>query len=400
VSSRVRIAVTGLAATYPFGGVFWDYLQYPLGLRRLGHDVLYIEDTGKWCYDPTAGTFVEDGRSNAAFLARAIRTLDPGLADRWFFRDATGTTYGRTWNDVASFCRSTDLFLHISASCWMREEYFGAARLAFIDSDPMYTQASVPAYLAGTIDEEARARVDLLRRHHVFFTFGENIGAPDCRIPTGLFEWIPTRQPVVLSSFRDVAVPVAARRRMLTTVASWEPNERGPVVHGAAYGGKGVEFERFIDLPSRSPLPIELAIAGRAPLDRLRDHGWRLVDPYEVSHDPWVYRDYLAQSFGEFSVAKNAYVASRSGWFSCRTACYLALGVPAVVQDTGFGIAIPTGAGVLTFNTLEEAKDAIEQLDDDPGRHAKAARAIAEECFDSAKVLTRLIHRALDCEPA
>lgn len=391
----LRIAVTGLAATYPFGGVSWDYIQYPLGLRRLGHDVLYIEDTGKWCYDPTAGTFVEDGRRNAAFLAREITAFDPDLADRWFFRDATGKTYGRQWNDVVSFCRSADLFLHISASCWMREEYFTATRVAFIDTDPMYTQASVPDYLTGTIDAQARARVDMLRRHHVFFTFAENIGAPDCRIPRGLFDWITTRQPVVLNRFEHASVPVASRRRVLTTVASWEPAEKCTVVDGITYYGKNLELERFISLPSRSPLPLELAISGRVPADRLRAHGWKLVDPYGVSCDPWVYRDYLAHSLGEWSVAKNAYVASRSGWFSCRTACYLALGVPAVVQDTGFGSAIPTEEGVLRFTTLEEAADAIDRIASEPERHAKAAREIAQEYFDSDKVLNRLIEEAL-----
>jgi hypothetical protein len=276
----------------------------------------------------------------------------------------------------------------------MRDEYFAAARVAFIDSDPMYTQASVPDYLAGTTDEAARERVEMLRQHQVFFTFGENIGAADCRIPTGLFDWIPTRQPVVLDCFEPAFVPVAARRRVLTTVASWEPSEKGPIVNGVAYRGKSAEFERFIGLPSLSTLPIELAMSGRAPSDRLREHGWRMTDGYAVSSDPWIYRDYLARSLGEWSVAKNAYVASRSGWFSCRTACYLALGVPAIVQDTGFGCAIPAGEGVLAFSSLEEAAEAIHRLASEPERHAQAARAIAEEYFDARKVLGHLIEQA------
>ncbi|MGH7265963.1 MAG: glycosyltransferase family 1 protein [Candidatus Rokuibacteriota bacterium] len=395
MTSRLRIAVTGLAATYPFGGVFWDYLQYPLGFRRLGHDVLYVEDTGKWCYDPLAATFVEDGATNAGILAREVAALDAGLADRWFFRDGAGRTYGRSWASVVEFCRSADLFVHVSASCWMREEYFAAARVAFIDTDPLYTQASVPAYQAGTIDDDARARVDMLRAHDVHFTFGENVGAADCRVPTGLFTWLPTRQPIVLDCFQRAAVPVDARRRTLTTVASWEPAETGPVVEGVRYGSKGVEFERFVDLPSRCAMPIELALGGRAPLERLRGHGWRLVDGYGVSRDPWIYRDFLAHSFGEFSVAKNAYVASRSGWFSCRTACYLALGVPAIVQDTGFASAIPTGDGLFAFTTADEAAAAVEALLSDPDRHAKAAQALAAEYFDSDKVLARLVRQAL-----
>jgi hypothetical protein len=386
--------VTGLAATYPLGGVFWDYLQWALGFARLGHDVLYVEDTGRWVYDPAAATFVESGEANAALLAETLKALDTDLAERWFYRDGTGRTYGWRWADVVEFCRTADLFVHVSASCWMREEYFAARRVVFIDSDPMYTQESVEGYLEGTIDAEARARVEMLRRHDVFFTFAENIGAPDCRVPTALFGWIPTRQPIVLDRFEPESVPVAARRRVLTTVASWEPSEGGPVVGGVTYAGKSREFARFMDLPARSPLPFELALSGRVPADRVRAHGWRLVDPYAVSKDPWVYRRYLATSLGEWSVAKHAYVASRSGWFSCRSACYLALGVPVVVQDTGFDCAIPTGRGVLPFGTVEEALDGIERLAADPAGHAEAALAIAREYFDSDRVLTRLIDQA------
>lgn len=394
--SRLRTVVTGLAATYPLGGVFWDYLQYPLGFQSLGHEVLYLEDTGRWSYDPVAQTFFEDGAANAAYLAREIARLDPTLAENWFFRDCAGKTYGQNWTKVIEFCKSADLFVHVSASCKMRDEYFAAARVAFIDSDPMYTQASIPEYSAGTVADDARERVEMLRAHDVFFTFGENVNNPGCRIPRVLFDWIPTRQPIVLDRFEGagVEVPLASRRRALTTVMSWEPAEKGPVVEGVTYGGKGIEFERFIGLPAISAIPLELALGGKAPIERLRSNGWLIRDAYEVSKDPWVYRDYLAGSFGEWSVAKNAYVASRSGWFSCRTACYLSLGVPAVVQDSGFGCALPHGEGVLSFSTLDEARAAVEQLLADPARHSRTAREIAHEYFDARKVLSRLIEQA------
>jgi hypothetical protein len=398
MSQRLRIAVTGLAATYPFGGVFWDYLQYLLGLWRLGHDVLYIEDTGYWCYDPATQTFVDRGNNNAAYLAQHIAALDPSLADRWFFRDSAGQTFGRPWKEVVSFCRSADLFIHISASCRMREEYFAAARTAFIDSDPLYTQASVPDSLAATIEDDAQRRIDMLRCHDVFFTFGENIGAPECRIPTGLFSWTPTRQPVVLDCFREVAVPVTSRRRVLTTVASWDLIAEPRVVDDVPCAGKSIEFSRFMGLPAKSALPLELAMSGQPPRERLCAHGWTLVDAYKMSRQPWVYRHYLARSFGEWSVAKHAYVASRSGWFSCRTACYLALAVPAIVQDTGFSHVIPSGEGLLSFSTLDEAVDAIDRLATDPHGHAKAASEIADEYFDSDKVLGNLIERALSTD--
>jgi hypothetical protein len=389
-----RIVVTGLAATFPLGGVFWDYAQYVLGFQRLGHEVLYLEDTGRWCYDPGASTFIESGSSSAALLERHLAAMDAELADRWFFRDAAGQTFGRPWPDVVDFCRAADLFLHISASCWMREEYLAAQTLAFLDSDPMYTQASIPAYLAGTADEDARRRIEMLKQHDVFFTFGENIGAADCRVPAGLFNWIATRQPIVLSCWENASVSVSARRRVLTTVASWEPSENGPIIDDVAYRGKSTELERFIDLPQRSTVPLEVALSGPAPYERLRSCGWWIRDGYEVSADPWIYRDYLARSLGEWSVAKNAYVAGRTGWFSCRTACYLALGVPAVVQDTGFSRFLPVGEGLLAFQTAEEALDAIERVAREPQRHVAAAQSIARQCFDSDKVLTQLLEQA------
>jgi hypothetical protein len=165
-------------------------------------------------------------------------------------------------------------------------------------------------------------------------------------------------------------------------------------VGGATYVGKSREFGRFMALPERSPLPLEVALSGPVPTEEFRAHGWGLVDPQPLSADPWRYRDYLATSLGEWSVAKHAYVASRSGWFSCRSACYLALGVPVVVQDTGFGCAIPTGRGVLPFATMEEALDGIEQVAADPADHARAALDVAREYFDSDRVLTRLIDQA------
>ena len=394
MAERLRIAVTGLAATYPFGGVFWDYLQWALGFARLGHDVLYVEDTGRWVYDPVAGTFVESGERNAALLAETLKAFGPVLAERWFYRDGTGQTYGWRWADVVEFCRTADLFVNISASCWMRDEYFAARRVVFIDSDPMYTQESVEGYLEGTLDALSRERVDLLRRHDVCFTFAENIGGPDCRVPTALFEWIPIRQPIVLDCFEPASVPVESLRRVLTTVGSWEPSGRGTVVGGVTYVGKSREFGRFVTLPGRSALPLELALSGQVPTEEFRIHGWGLVDPQPLSADPWRYRHYLATSLGEWSVAKHAYVASRSGWFSCRSACYLALGVPVIVQDTGFGCAIPTGRGVLPFGTMEEAVDGIEQVAADPARHGRAALDIAREYFDSDRVLSRLIGQA------
>ena len=394
MSEKLRIVVTGLAATYPFGGVFWDYIQYLLGFKRLGHEVLYLEDTGQWCYDARQQTFVADGSANAAALARHLARLDEDLAGRWCYRDALGQVHGRDWDAAQAYCRQADVFVNISAACRMLDEYFDAGRTIFIDSDPMYTQASVPEVARGEADALTARRVADIQRHDVFFTFGLNVGRADCRMPTALFDWRATVQPVLLDWFAGFAVPVAERRRVLTTVASWEPREDGPVVDGVAYRGKSVEFERFMELPGRSAWPLELALSGAFPAARLAEHGWRVVPALEVSRDPWVYARYLAEAAGEWSVAKNAYVAGRTGWFSCRSACYLAAGVPAIVQSTGFEHAIETGRGLLSFTTLEEAAEAIERVAADPDGHSAAARELARAHFAADRVLGGMLEQA------
>ena len=262
--NSLRVIVTGLAATYPFGGVFWDYMQYVLGLRQLGHDVMYLEDTGNWCYDPAGQTFVEGGEANASRLAADLARLDAemggDLAGRWFFRDSVGKTFGRSWPEVAAFCKSADLFIHLSASCWMRDEYWEAKRLAFIDSDPMYTQSSVPDYLDGSADPKARSRVEMIRRHHVHFTFAENIGSPDCRIPTGLFDWQPTRQPIVIDCFTEHRVEVGPASA---------GDDHGGVVGADREGAEGARAcstrARVRNLPSSSICPADAPCRWRWP---------------------------------------------------------------------------------------------------------------------------------------
>jgi len=397
----LRIVVTGLAATFPYGGVFWDYLQYVLGLHQLGHDALYLEDTGKWCYKPEAGTFVETGEENAARLAANIDRYMPELTDKWSFRDGSDNVFGLSESKTLEFCKTADLFIHLSASCVMREEYFLAKRVAFVDSDPMYTQAKLAAASDPSSPgyEAALGHVQWLRRHDVFFSFGENVGQPGCLIPCDVIPWRPTRQPITLDRFASRQRPIDKRRGSLTTVASWNPHEVSVQIDGQTFGGKSIEFERFMGLPKKLALPMELAISGNYPADQLRDNGWNPVDALPVSGDPGVYRDYLAQSAGEFSIAKHAYVASNSGWFSCRSAVYLALGVPVVVQDTGFTPHIPSGQGVFAFSNEEQAIAGVDAIASDPAKQSIAAQEIAHEFFDAKTVLTRFIDDAMS-DPA
>lgn len=393
----MRIVLTGYAATFPYGGVFWDYLQYVLGFHQLGHDVLYLEDTGRWCYNPEAGTFVETGHDNAKRLADNINRYMPELAECWSFRDGCDNVFGMPGDQAIEFCRTADLFIHLSASCVMRDEYFEAKRVAYVDSDPMYTQAKLDPASDPTSPNHASAleHVSWLKKHDVFLSFGENVGQPDCLIPHELIQWRPTRQPITIDRFTQHAVSVSKRRPILNTVASWNPHEVSVQINGKTYGGKSMEFERFIDLPAKLKLPVELAISGAVPRERLVEHGWNPIDALPVSGEPGVYRDYIANATAEFSVAKHAYVASNSGWFSCRTACYLALGVPAVVQDTGFTRHVPSGAGVFAFTNEDEAVAGVEVILSNPGQQAKDSLEIAREYFDASKVLNQFIDTAM-----
>lgn len=393
-TQKLRIALSGLAATYPFGGVFWDYMQYVAGFRLLGHDVLYVEDTGSWVYDPATETMVEGGAGSAARLDEAMRQIPGDCRDSWFFADACGRTYGRSRREAEEFCASADLFLNISASCWKKDTYMKAQVTALLDSDPMYTQAYIPDVLSGVADSLSKAKVDAILAHDVHFTFAANVNSPDCLVPRELVSWIPTRQPVLFDFLQQRKVPVPARRRVLTTIGSTEPGNKALVVRGKTYSGKSAELQRFESLQSNTAIPIELAMSGKPEDFQTLLKGWNTVPSFPVSCDPWVYLDYLSHSFGEWSVAKNAYVESRSGWLATRTACYLALGVPAIIQDTGLRHLIDHGQGLMLFSTVDEARAAIESLAANPEAHSAAAAAFAREYLDYRAVLPLLIEQA------
>ncbi len=387
------IIVSGLAATYPLGGVAWDYLQYLLGFDQLGHEAYYLEDTGGWAFDPVGVTFTDDLTYHAAYLTDFLRALAPGLEKRFCVVGPDDRHWGMSREELLSVISRADVFINVSTTCQLREEYAAIPVKVLIDSDPLYTQSGVPAYVAGEADEGTRANIENMLRHDVFFSFGENVGRPDCLMPTALFDWKPTRQPIALDCFDKAPAP---KRQVFTTVLSWRPKEDGPVVDGVAYGGKNLEFLKLIDLPQKTDAVLELAIGGgEPPKEELAEKGWRLEDGLAISATPWKYRDYIWDGFAEFSTAKNAYVASRSGWFSCRTACYLASGRPAVVQDTGFSRFFPTGEGVMAYTDADGALAGLDAVRADWARHSKAAMAFAKEHFDARTVLSRLLRDAL-----
>jgi hypothetical protein len=381
----MRIIVTGLVGQYAFGGVAWDYLQFVEGFRQLGHDVFYLEDTEMWPYDPIKNTISEDCSYNVNYLRGVMEKL--GLADRWIYRSAPDASYhGHTEADAKEICATADLFLNVSGCGWLRPEYVAIPCKVFLDSDPMFTQVALASGQQDVIER--------IRAHDRHFTFAENIGATDCCVPNAGFHWIPTRQPVVLDWWDASGEPP---RDVFTTVMNWV-SYKSCEYHGETWGQKDVEFLKFADLPQKTAQKFEIAMGMgpgmKRPTDMLQQQGWQIIEPAEHLPDPWTYREYLRGSKGEWSVAKEGYVKSRSGWFSCRSACYLALGRPCVLQDTGWSQVYPTGHGLFAFRTLDEVLAGIGAINADYAAHSHAARQLAAEMFDARKVLTDLLARA------
>jgi hypothetical protein len=263
----------------------------------------------------------------------------------------------------------------------------------FLDTDPGYNQIMLSERFAWS--ENVERWCEIVRDHDRHLTNAENINSPDCLVPHMDIKWRPTGRPVLLPLWDMFASIKPAKTAPWTTVMTWNAFKGKLVYKGIEYESKGREFEKLIGLPHRVRYPLKVAVGGvHAPLERLASHGWEILDGPRVTLTPIQYQDFIAGSRGEFSIAKHVYVAMRTGWFSYRSACYLASGRPVVVQDTGFPEIFPTGEGLLSFSSLEEAAAALEKVEADYDRHAKAARAIAEEYFESDRVLTQLIEDA------
>jgi hypothetical protein len=396
MKSTLRVIVTGLMAQHPrLGGVTWDYVQYLIGLKSLGHEVFYFEDAGLWPYRFPGEDQDQSGAPNAAHLQSVLDRF--GLKERWAYRSGSDKRwYGLSDTKRREAVKTADLLLNVSGSLRRPRDYRRIPRLAYIDSDPVFTQ------IKAVQSSRMRARLDA---HDVHFSFGECLAASGG--PQTSYHWIPTRTPIALDQW-----PVAAQHRgAYTTVMSWTSYR--PLKHdGQAYGQKDVEFRRFTDLPRRVSPTLEIATHAfvrrrwetgddRAdPVALLESNGWRLTDSLQVAGSLDSYRNYVSCSKGEWSVAKHGYVQGQPGWFSCRSACYLAAGRPVVVQDTGFQPVIPSGEGVLAFRTPEEAADGIRRVESDYGRHSRAAREIASQYFRAETVVAKLVEDAFRSRPA
>jgi hypothetical protein len=383
VTPVMRILVLGYIVRGPLAGHTWHHLQYVIGLAQRGHDVYFLEDSDDFesCYDPASHEMTADPTAGLEFARRVFNHA--GMNDRWAYYDAhTGHWHGPAASMVDELCRTAEICLNVSAVNPLREWMMQVPVRALVDTDPAFTQVR---HLS---DPHAR---EAALRHNAFFSFGANIGQAGCTIPDDGLPWQPTRQPIVLDAWPVTPGPSHGN---FSTMMQWESY---PPRHyaGRTYGMKSLSFQPYIDLPAKTRARLEVAVGGAsAPREELRRNGWIVRDPMEPSRDPWVYQGFLQEAKAEFTVAKNGYVATASGWFSDRSAEFLACGRPVVTQETGFSQWLPTGAGLFAFRNPDEAAAAIECVCTDYERHCRDAREIAAEYFDARRVLPSLLERA------
>jgi hypothetical protein len=376
-----RIVVLGTLASDPYAGMAWMHMQIVVGLQRLGHDVYYFETTSRWPYDPTRASFVGDSTYALPYLQHVARSF--GLKHRWAFRRSYGDKawFGMSQATSEDLLAHADVVINVSGATRVAEEGLKVGRMVYLGTDPV---AHEIGFLQG--DEDVRT---IIAEHTDFATYGENIGTANCALPPLPGLRARTRQPILLDLWRNGP----PSRPEFTTVCNWKQEGCVEFDGQAFYWSKDREFLKFLDLPRRISQPLELAMG---PIDSavcrmLTSNGWRIADAHAFSTDPWSYRDYVCASCGEFTVAKDQNVRLRTGWFSERSACYLAAGRPVITQDTGFGTVLPIGEGLFAFNNLEQILTSFDAVYSNYERHSRAASAIAEEYFRAETVLSRLL---------
>ena len=374
----------GTMAAQPWAGMAWMHMQITAGLLRLGHDVYYIEATSEWPYDPGRNMKVPDGGYAVPYLARVAESF--GLGGRWGYRQTAldGEWFGLDRLEAEDLLAHADAVFNVTAATDPAAVGLKIGRLVYFGTDPVGHELT---YARG--DDSMRT---LIEQHHDAVTYGENIGNADCPLPPLPRLRGRTRQPVLLDLWKS-GPPT---NDVFTTVANWRQVGQDLVYEGQTYSwSKHEQFMKFVDVPRRVGEPVELAsgLAQMTPEEilMLEREGWRLVDAHAFTTDPWAYREYVRASRGEFTVAKPFYVRPRSGWFSERSACYLAAGRPVITQDTGFSTVLPTGEGLFAFTTTEDVQAAFEKVRADYARQSKAARDIAEEFFRAETVLGKVL---------
>ncbi len=386
---RKRIVVMGFMASIPIAGVVWQHLHYIVGLQRLGHEVYYIEDSQRFPYNPVTWETLPDYTFAAETLASLARQY--GFEDRWAFCaryldpvECVGLSHTR----VLELYREADAILNVCGSQELYPALLESSRLIYVESDPGLEQMA--------IDNGDPKSIAKMQAHHALFSFGENVGTDRYLVPAHGYAWKPTRQPVVTDLWKSPTPPPAGAR--FTSIANWNTSGLKDIEwRGDKYlWSKSLEFLKFLEAPKLAGEEFELAtiIRDEPTLQRFAECHWRLVAPDPISNDHLKYRDYIQNSKGEFTAAKDQYVRLNTAWFSDRSACYLAAGRPVITQETGFTRFYGGKKGLFAFRTLEEIGEAVREINADYATHAQAAYEIAAEYFEATKVLARLLEDA------
>lgn len=387
MQTKRTILVGGYIVGFPLGGMTWHHLNYLLGLHALGHEVWLYEDSAGWAwpYNPTTRTSSADSTYGRAYLESTFARY--GLPLRYcYYSEFEDRYYGLSRNELHDLMRRADLLLCVSGVTPLRDDWPRIRRTAVIDTDPVYTQLRM---------EYDPVLGDYYRRFDAVATYGRLVGTSHCPLPTHDIGWIPTNQPIALDHW-----PVTpADSRAFTTLGRWEHGDHRQVVFNGQplRSGKSSQWERMIDLPRRVPWEMTLAMQ-EMPDDarqRFQDHGWRIIDPELATLSGEAYQQFIQQSAGEFTVAKEIYAQVPSGWFSDRSAAYLASGRPVVTQPTGFEHWLPTGEGLFAASTPDDAATALHIIHANYPHHIRAARHLAETYFDARTVLPSLLDAVL-----
>lgn len=385
-NSKGKLIVFGIIFWYPLAGVTYQFLHYLIGLRQLGWDVYYVEDSSRWVFDLKTFELTPDASLNIEMVAPVLERY--GFSGKWVFRGAYegGKCYGMSENELKQLYKEADAFLNVTASQELREEHMSIPRRVYVESDPFHVQVKV---LEGDINT-----LNALAAHDIHFSYGENLGQPDCDLPIDLVCWHPTRQPVAMDLWDNPYPP--AKDSVFTTITTWKNKGKDMIFRGETYyWTKDREFLKIVDLPKRRPVGFELATQVDDEIHRkLTENRWKIAPSFPISRDVEKYREYILKSRGEFTVTKDQVVRPRTGWFSDRSACFLAAGRPVITQETGFSKFLPTGKGLFGFLTMDEILAAVDVIESDYEGSCKAAREIAQEYFAAEKVLGKLMSQA------
>ncbi|MDX2226400.1 MAG: hypothetical protein SFY92_04790 [Verrucomicrobiae bacterium] len=391
--SKKRVIVMGFMGSCPIAGVVWQHLHYLIGLKELGHEVYYIEDSARIPYNPSTFEVTEDFSYAARMLDRLFQKHGLG-AENWGYcarYRPDSPTAGLGLAKIRELYRTADAIFNVCGSQEFNDDLLQSRRILYIESDPAVEQIKLAKG-----NENTRA---YLSRHQALFSFGENLNQTDCGVPRTDFKWYPTRQPVATALWQ----PPERRdfnpeKGVYTTIANWATGGKKDIEYnGETYlWSKNPEFHRFCAAPRLCGELFELATDMKDATERagFLSQGWQFTLPHKMSEDIDLYQEYIWSSKGEFTVAKDQYTRLNTGWFSDRSACYLAAGRPVITQATGFSKFIPVGEGLFEFRTLEEIRTAAEKIRSDYSRHSAAARELAREYFEARTVVGRILDAA------